>query len=518
MPTPSFFTDNSDQQFQQTAAQTEAGRASRIAQMGAALQNEQTAQQMTDAAAVGQAYKGSYADSLQPAAPANLSQDASGGGAPSVTDGQTQVQSVPVVSDQTPVPASPLRQMQLPQVNTALIPPVATSSLAAPAGPKSSGAKVPLPPSPAPQQMAMATQAAPAASVTPNLPTASPFDTPQFQQSLAAHLAALPGNLGAQELMKIKTQRDASISNVMQMIENGHSDEARFTAQRNGLQIPDQFYQNSDLAAAMNYGSKAYADDPDKGQAFVQAYMQAPPGTPTAQRVQSAMQQVGAPTSQGQKELNKALALGRGNYMTQGGGIVNLNPLTHQATPYTTPGGADLTGVTAGYGMHPAAAGHQAVTSNGLKIMNVGGRVVSVDPNGKTTVMLDKATSPEQEIFSITKSIMQGQIKPDPQAAAGEAQVIYHKIHTDPQNGSGLSGQQMPGTGAARPSVPLTGVQRPVYDTAEPLATNPTPGMQPTLPSSLNGRNIQYSPSTGLLRDKDSGQMFDAGGNPYQPQ
>lgn len=556
MPDPQFFTDNNQDQFQQAAATSEAGRASRLKQMSDALANEATAQQMTDSAAVANAYKGSYADALQPAAPSNISQDATGGGAENITDGQTQVQSVPVVSDAIKPPPSPIGSMQIPgagqippvamsAMNTAPVPPQRATSVTSPAAPMPSqadalqayrtannmptppvdtqraamglpiGASTGAPAAPAPATtQAVQQPAAQANGTTPmQLPQASPFDSAQFQQNLAARLAALPGNLGAQQLMQIKSQRDATIGSVMQMIENGHSDEARFTAQRNGLNIPEQFYQNSDLAAGMNYASKAYPEDPDKGQAFFQSFMATPSTTPTAQRVQQAMADAGPPTSQGQKELNKALALGRGNYMTAGRGVVNLNPITHVATPYTEPTGAALSGVITGYGMHtPASAAAR-------RFMNVGGQLVDtqqLDGQGRPSIVVPKNADPQSAIINLTNHIMAAGINVKPADAAAQAQAIYGTIHSanTPAAGSGIGAQTIPAAATGAPK-PVTGLLSPALDTAEPQMPQQQPGA-PVIPPGLAGLNLQYSPSTGLFRDKATGTVYDQSGNPQQ--
>lgn len=478
----------------------EDNRAQRLQNITSELKNEDTARQMSAAQGVDQAYRNSYTEAQQPAAPSDLSQDPTG--AQNLTTGQTQVQTIPTVSDTPKAPASPIASMQLPAPtpvpasaiappaprDAAFMPPAPATPRAAPIPPPppatalpSAGGQQPAPSSPAPSLPA------PPQSSPAQLPQATAFDSPQFQQNLAAHLAQVPG--AGQELMKIKAQRDATISSVMQMIAQGDTDEARYTAQRNGLNIPEQFYQNSDLAAGMNYASKAYPEDPDKGQKFYSAFTQTQ-GT-LQDRVSAGMQAAGAPTSLGQKELYKAMALGRGNYLTAGGGLSFANPISGTITPYKSPSGQDVTGITAGYGLHGATG------AAGKRFMNVGGQLIdtqNVDAQGRPTIVVPKNQDRNTAIVNLTNHILAaGGPRMKSADAAKQATDIVDGLKSGalPDAGtpaSGAGAAPAPANGAG--STPLNGQKLPDAAPA-PAIIGPAPdtyeNMYGTSPGAASG-------------------------------
>jgi hypothetical protein len=133
----------------------------------------------------------------------------------------------------------------------------------------------------------------------------SPFDTPQFNADLQRKLATIPG-AGAQ-LMAMKKERDTQISKILEMASNGDIDVARHLAQQNGLQIPEQFYQNGDLARAVSLSSKAYPDEPDKGQVFFQTYIETPGSM--QEKMNAGLNAAGRPTPASVRTLQNAMAL-----------------------------------------------------------------------------------------------------------------------------------------------------------------------------------------------------------------
>lgn len=378
MPVPPYFTDNNQDELRAATRFQENSRAARLNDISNALATEQQARSMTTGVAVDQAIRDSYAQTPQ----APLSQDTSG--APNITSGQQQVQQVPVSANSAvpPQQLSGAAPMDVAQVSSADLqpPPPGNASAIRQQVPKpppanafppsvpngapeatnivppsglynASPMPVPAPKPPVPSQPPM-----PQEKPQVPLPSATPFDSPQFQQNLAQHLAQIQG--GGAELMKIKGDRDAALSGIFTMIANGHTDEARYTAQRNGFQLPEQFYQNSDLAQGMALGSKAYPEDADKGQVFFKAFTAAQ-GSLT-DKVGAGMQAAGPPTSQAQKELLKAMAVMRSNYQIKNPdgsfGLAFANPMTGTLTPYKTPDG-NSPNVTGGYAFHAGNTG-----------------------------------------------------------------------------------------------------------------------------------------------------------------
>lgn len=133
----------------------------------------------------------------------------------------------------------------------------------------------------------------------------SPFDTPEFTANLQRRLASIPGS--GNMIMQMRKDRDTQILKVMEMSAAGNTDEARFLAKQNGLQLPDVIYQNGDVARAMTLSAKAYPDEPQKAQMFTQAFMSAKGGL--QEKVNAGIQAGGTPTTASQRQLNNQIAL-----------------------------------------------------------------------------------------------------------------------------------------------------------------------------------------------------------------
>ena len=133
----------------------------------------------------------------------------------------------------------------------------------------------------------------------------SPFDTPEFTANLQRRLASIPGS--GNMIMQMRKDRDTQILKVMEMSAAGNTDEARFLAKQNGLQLPDVIYQNGDVARAMTLSAKAYPDEPQKAQMFTQAFMSAQGGL--QEKVNAGIQAGGTPTTASQRQLNNQIAL-----------------------------------------------------------------------------------------------------------------------------------------------------------------------------------------------------------------
>lgn len=133
----------------------------------------------------------------------------------------------------------------------------------------------------------------------------SPFDTPEFTANLQRRLATIPG--AGNMIMQMRKDRDAQILKVMEMSAAGNTDEARFLAKQNGLELPDVIYQNGDVARAMTLSAKAYPDEPQKAQMFTQAFMSAQGGL--QEKVNAGIRAGGTPTTASQRQLNNQITL-----------------------------------------------------------------------------------------------------------------------------------------------------------------------------------------------------------------
>lgn len=422
MPQPNFFTDDNQDEARAATLAAENSRTTRLKQLGDAIAEEAAQRSITSSQGIDQAIRGSYASAIQPAAPTDVSQDPSG--AQNLTSGQTQVQSVPYNSDAVTPPQSPIGAVKIPQVSSSALASQSIPTSAAPIPPPPPATSIPAstPNSGQPEAAQVAVpQPAAQTGPQPNLPAASPFDTPQFQTNLAAHLAQVPG--AGQELLNIKAQRDGVITQVMQMIGNGQTDEARYVAAKNGLAIPDQFYQNSDLAQGMALAQKAYPDEPDKGQNFYKAFIAAPGDLQS--RTQAGMAVAGTPTPLAQRELAKAMALAQFNstipkpFVGPGGSLMMVSPGTSTATPVTMNGTGAPVNVVAGAGLHMGRPQP--------KFMNVGGRLYDTE---KHTIVVEKNIDPAKATLDIINKLISNGMSP--KEAENQARDVVNDLHNNP--------------------------------------------------------------------------------------
>ncbi len=133
----------------------------------------------------------------------------------------------------------------------------------------------------------------------------TPFDTPEFTANLQRRLASIPGS--GNMIMQMRKERDTQVLKVIEMSAKGNVDEARFLAKQSGLEIPEVLYQNGDVARAMTLSAKAYPDEPQKAQAFTQAFMTAQGGL--QEKVNAGISAGGTPTTASQRQLNNQIAL-----------------------------------------------------------------------------------------------------------------------------------------------------------------------------------------------------------------
>lgn len=232
---------------------------------------------------------------------------------------------------------------------------------------------------------------------------ASPFDTPEFTQRLNDQLATIPG--GGAKLYEIKKERDGQISKLLEMVGNGNVDEARYLAQQNGLQIPDNLYGNGEVARAMAFSHKAYPDEPNKGQVFFQSFM----GTQgdLTQKVNAAIAKAGRPTTAQERELSKSIALAKFNLAHQSdkgqtfqgadGGLYSVR--NNQAAPITGPDGQPFQ-AKAGPGIGSGNNNNNRINLIKTYASTIAGQTMNGDPVAiikQATGLADQTLAQEQQ-------------------------------------------------------------------------------------------------------------------------
>jgi hypothetical protein len=251
-------------------------------------------------------------------------------------------------------------------------------------------------------------------------PILSPLDTPQFTQILQQKLASIPG--GGAQIMALKKERDVQIAKIFEMIGNGNGEEARYFAQQAGVNIPQQFFANADLARGMAFSQKAYPDEPDKGQRFFVAYTSTQ-GDMSA-KVQAGMASAGPPTSASMRQLQNSMALAQYQntlatnkpvLMTgNGGGAYTVNAASGEATPVMTRGEngqQEAFRPTSGPNMRGAGG------SAAKRFINVSGNLVDTqrtDANGNPLVVVDKNSNTSEASRKIFDSLRRNDPGADP--------------------------------------------------------------------------------------------------------
>lgn len=143
-------------------------------------------------------------------------------------------------------------------------------------------------------------------------PTADAFnsETTNLQNQQAAQTT----NQTAQ--LQNQTQKDAIIGKVLEYAGNGQVDEAKFMAQKNDIQLPDQIYSNSKMAKLAAVAGQLYPDDPNKASQYMVAGMKAAATDPASSFMdwsRAGMMAAGAPLTTTQRDVNKIHALAVAN-------------------------------------------------------------------------------------------------------------------------------------------------------------------------------------------------------------
>ena len=339
----------------------------------------------------------------------------------------------------------------------------------------------------------------------PAVVRSTPFDSDQFMQKLTAKLGNTPG--AAQELMRIKEQRDQQLGNIFQMAANGSPDEAKYLASQMGFNIPDHVIQDANTTQGLNFSQKAYPDEPDKGMAFFKAYTGT--GGSLDDKIQAGVAAAGMPTGLAQRELNKAIALSKATVMpiyTKDGGMMVVHPWEGTASTVINDNGQNVTGIV-GAGKNLRESG-SSLTNAGVKVPMTEYQRQTL--NNKAAVQVDNMIRAEVSNgapapTSIQRSQMiadevQRQatlgLPPDPGAAA-----------SPPSSGSGLS-NQLPAVPSAVPpapsnGTPITNVSGPAYaanDTSLPaIAARGDLTTQPATQTAPNGQPTTVQTPAGTV-------------------
>lgn len=279
-----------------------------------------------------------------------------------------------------------------------------------------------LPPSVAGQQAQTQLQPQPQGvkqpAATGTQPILSPLDTPQFTQILQQKLASIPG--GGAQIMALKKERDSQISKIFEMIGNGNGEEARYFAQQAGVNIPQQFFANADLARGMAFSQKAYPDEPDKGQRFFIAYTSTQGDMST--KVQAGMASAGQPTSASMRQLQNSMALAQyQNTLTkpvlmtgQGGEAFTVNAADGTARPVMMTGQdgrQESFKPTSGINMRGAGG------AAAKRFINVNGNLVDTqrtDASGNPLIVVAKGADQADSMRKIFDSLRRNDPGGDP--------------------------------------------------------------------------------------------------------
>ncbi len=116
----------------------------------------------------------------------------------------------------------------------------------------------------------------------------------------------------AKNTVETNEAKDHIIGKVLEYAGNGQVDEARFVAQQNGIQLPEQIYTNSKMAKLGSVAAQLYPDDPNKASAYMVAGMHLAASNPASTFLdwsKAGMASAGTPLTVNQREINKIQAL-----------------------------------------------------------------------------------------------------------------------------------------------------------------------------------------------------------------
>lgn len=100
---------------------------------------------------------------------------------------------------------------------------------------------------------------------------------------------------------KDQDRRDNQMLKVFQFAGDGFTEEAKFYAKENGIEVPDAVFQNADFASALGTAGETYPNEPEKAQAFTQTFMSAPGDR--IQKYMAARQAAGNPVNPDDREF-----------------------------------------------------------------------------------------------------------------------------------------------------------------------------------------------------------------------
>lgn len=124
------------------------------------------------------------------------------------------------------------------------------------------------------------------------------------------------------ERQQEQDRRDKDFHTVVKYAGDGYVDEAKFYAKSKGLNVPDQIYQNADLAKGMALSRDIYGDDKESASKFTKTWSQMPADMSYSDRYNKALSLVppSDPYDRKLKLLEKQLILKQQYPAASGGG------------------------------------------------------------------------------------------------------------------------------------------------------------------------------------------------------
>lgn len=110
-------------------------------------------------------------------------------------------------------------------------------------------------------------------------------------------------------MTEAQMKRDNAMLKVFEFAGDGRIEEAKYYADQNGLQVPEEIYGNSDFAKGLSTAGNFYGDDPAGAQKFTMAWMQTRDIGDYGQRVIRASQMAGIPVNPKDREFQRQLKL-----------------------------------------------------------------------------------------------------------------------------------------------------------------------------------------------------------------
>lgn len=101
-----------------------------------------------------------------------------------------------------------------------------------------------------------------------------------------------------------QVQRDNQMLKVFEYAGDGRVEEAKYLAQKQGLEVPDTVFQNADFAKGLATAGELYGDDPVMAQKFTEAWLMSANEPDLGRRVLDASQAAGRPVSPEDRQFN----------------------------------------------------------------------------------------------------------------------------------------------------------------------------------------------------------------------